>query len=93
MCIFSDQTIRGMTALTISRAQRQDAGEYKLKIKNKLGDVTLTVKVIVQGTNTLRCNICILWFSQKQYIDLILMYNIIFHTFIKIDILYCIAGI
>ena len=52
------QTIRGMTALTISRAQRPDAGEYSLNIKNKIGDISLTVKVIVQGTSFLQLRNC-----------------------------------
>ena len=43
------QTIRGMTALTISRAQRPDAGEYNLIIKNDIGDVSLTITVLVLG--------------------------------------------
>lgn len=43
------QTIRGMTALTISRSQRQDAGEYNLSIKNSVGDISLTVTVLVLG--------------------------------------------
>ena len=43
------ETIRGMTALTISRAVRKDAGQYQLKIENNLGTVTLDVQVIVLG--------------------------------------------
>jgi hypothetical protein len=45
----TEQTIRGMTALTISRAERQDGGEYSLCIKNKLGKTNLTIKVLVLG--------------------------------------------
>ena len=47
------ETIRGMTALTISRAIRADAGTYKLVISNDLGSVSLTVTVIVKGENVL----------------------------------------
>lgn len=41
------ETIRGMTALTISRAERQDAGDYTLKIENKFGKINMTVHVKV----------------------------------------------
>jgi titin len=41
------ETIRGVTALTISRAERKDAGEYQVTIKNKFGTLTHTIKVIV----------------------------------------------
>jgi titin len=41
------ETIRGMTALTISRAERQDAGDYTLKIENKFGTISMTVHVKV----------------------------------------------
>ncbi|XP_064646233.1 titin-like [Lineus longissimus] len=41
------ETIRGMTALTISRAERQDAGDYALKIENKFGTISMTVHVKV----------------------------------------------
>jgi hypothetical protein len=45
----TEQTIRGMTSLTISRAVRTDAGDYTLKIENKFGTVNLSVKVKVLG--------------------------------------------
>jgi titin len=44
----TEETIRGMSALTISRAERKDAGIYKLVIRNDLGTVKLVVSVIVK---------------------------------------------
>jgi hypothetical protein len=43
------ETIRGMTALTISRAERQDAGDYTLKIENKFGTISMMIHVRVLG--------------------------------------------
>lgn len=43
------ETIRGMTALTISRAVKSDSGTYKLVIKNPHGEVKFEVNVIVKG--------------------------------------------
>jgi hypothetical protein len=45
----SVETIRGMTALTISRAERQDAGDYTLKVENKFGTIHMSIKVRVLG--------------------------------------------
>lgn len=41
------QTIYGMTALTISRAKRSDAGTYSLLLENEFGKATASVKVKV----------------------------------------------
>ncbi|CAH1802732.1 unnamed protein product [Owenia fusiformis] len=41
------ETIRNMTALTLSRVERSDSGEYTLKLSNEGGKVELNVKVIV----------------------------------------------
>ena len=42
-------TIYNMTCLVISRAERQDAGEYSLTVENAHGSATFRVKVIVLG--------------------------------------------
>ena len=44
-----DETIYGMTALTISRAKRSDSGTYTLKIENNLGSATFDVRLKVIG--------------------------------------------
>jgi hypothetical protein len=44
-----DETIHGMTALTLSRLERKDSGTYKCLIENKHGSVTLGVHVTVLG--------------------------------------------
>ena len=43
----TEETIYGMTALTISRAKRGDAGNYTLTLENPFGKATLTIKVKV----------------------------------------------
>ena len=43
------ETIHGMTALTISRAERRDAGDYTLKIENKFGTISMMIHVRVLG--------------------------------------------
>ncbi len=35
--------------MTMTKAQRSDAGEYQLALENKFGKATLTIKVIVLG--------------------------------------------
>ena len=45
----TDETIYNMTALTISRAKRSDAGNYMLTLANSSGKDSLTVKVNVIG--------------------------------------------
>ena len=43
----TEETIYGMTSLTISRAKRSDTGTYTLKLDNKSGSATLSIKVKV----------------------------------------------
>ena len=51
----TQETIRGMTALTISKAERGDSGSYTLTIQNDFGKATLSVKVIVIGKSRKNC--------------------------------------
>ena len=43
------ETIVGMTALTISKAERKDSGTYSLTLQNEFGKATMTVKLMVIG--------------------------------------------
>ena len=43
------ETIYNMTALTISRSERDDTGSYSVVLENASGKVTATVKVQVIG--------------------------------------------
>ena len=45
----TQETIVGMTALTISKAVRKDSGTYSLTIENDFGKSTMSIKVIVIG--------------------------------------------
>ena len=44
-----EETIHGMTALTLSRVERRDSGAYKVLFENKHGSVTMAVMVTVLG--------------------------------------------
>lgn len=48
---FKDDTVAGLTSLSMSKVVKSDAGEYSLTIENKLGSATFRIKLIVQGTN------------------------------------------
>ena len=43
------ETTWNMTSLLVSRAERQDAGQYSLTLENNYGSSTLNVEVIVIG--------------------------------------------
>jgi len=44
---FKADTILGMTSLPLAKVKREDAGQYKVHIANELGDVTVSVNLIV----------------------------------------------
>ena len=44
-----DETIIGMTALTLAKVVRGDAGDYSVTIENENGKVTFTVALTVIG--------------------------------------------
>ena len=46
---FKVETIRNMTALTISKAVRKDTGKYTLSLNNKHGKVTFDLELVVLG--------------------------------------------
>lgn len=46
---FKEETILGMTCMTLGKVVRTDSGTYKVVIKNELGSLEKSVKVIVQG--------------------------------------------
>ena len=44
-----EETIHGMTSLTMAKVIRKDAGPYKVTLENDFGKAELTIKLIVQG--------------------------------------------
>ncbi|XP_023933258.1 titin isoform X1 [Lingula anatina] len=42
-----EETIRNMTALTLTKVKRSDSGEYMLKLENASGKASITIKVVV----------------------------------------------
>ena len=44
-----EETIRGMTCLTVSKSKREDSGDYHVAIENELGSINTTIKLIVLG--------------------------------------------
>lgn len=48
---FKDDTVAGLTSLSMSKVIKSDAGEYSLTVENKLGSATFRIKLIVQGTD------------------------------------------
>jgi len=46
---FRDETVSGMTSLSMSKVTKKDAGDYSMTLKNQLGKATFTIKLIVQG--------------------------------------------
>ena len=45
-----DETIIGMTSLTLAKVVRGDTGDYTVTLENDSGSNTITVKVTVVGT-------------------------------------------
>ena len=46
-----EETIHGMTSLTMAKVTRKDAGPYKVTMENEHGKAEYTIKLIVQGSN------------------------------------------
>ena len=46
---FKDETIIGMTSLTMAKVLRKDSGKYAVTMENKFGKASLTIKVTVIG--------------------------------------------
>ena len=46
---FKEETISAMTALTITKCVKSDAGDYKLSLENPFGSCVFTLKIIVLG--------------------------------------------
>ena len=46
---FKDETIIGMTSLTMKQVTKTDAGDYSLSLENPFGKATFTIKLIVLG--------------------------------------------
>ena len=46
---FREETVPGMTSLSMSKVTKKDAGDYSLTLQNQLGKATFTIKLIVQG--------------------------------------------
>ena len=46
---FREETVPGMTSLSMSKVTKKDAGDYSMTLQNALGKATFTIKLIVQG--------------------------------------------
>ena len=44
-----EETIYGMTCITLAKVVRSDSGDYKCVLENKCGKAELTVKIVVKG--------------------------------------------
>lgn len=42
-----EETIIGMTCVTISKAQRSDAGNYSMHLENEFGSANFKIEVVV----------------------------------------------
>jgi len=51
---FREETVAGMTSLSMSKVTKKDAGDYSMTLQNQLGKATFTIKLIVQGLLSLR---------------------------------------
>ena len=47
---FKTDTIRNMSSLTISKAQRSDKGNYSLTLENQYGKTSFSFELVVLGT-------------------------------------------
>ena len=47
---FREETVPGMTSLSMSKVTKKDAGDYSMMLENALGKATFTIKLIVQGS-------------------------------------------
>ena len=52
---FRDETVSGLTSLTMSKVTKSDQGDYTLTIENKLGKATFSMKLIIQGLDFILC--------------------------------------
>jgi len=50
---FREETVPGMTSLSMSKVTKKDAGDYSMTLQNQLGKATFTIKIIVQGSQLL----------------------------------------
>lgn len=46
---FRDETVSGMTSLSMSKVTKKDAGDYSMTLTNQLGKATFTIKLVVLG--------------------------------------------
>ena len=50
---FREETVAGMTSLSMSKVHKKDAGDYSMMLQNQLGKATFTIKLLVQGLHLL----------------------------------------
>lgn len=46
---FKEDTIYGMTSLTMAKVTKSDAGDYQLVLENPFGKVTFSIKLVILG--------------------------------------------
>jgi len=48
---FHEDTVPGMTSLSMTKVTKKDAGDYSMMLENAFGKATFTIKLIVQGNS------------------------------------------
>ena len=67
---FRDETVSGMTSLSMSKVTKKDAGDYSMTLQNQLGTATFTIKLVVQGPLTIRYDSPLSGGSRRDFLGL-----------------------